>query len=126
MSTNKSIPFKSKTPNPDLPVVFDISSDELNQHRADVRIIDVRRPDEWVGEYGHIAEAELITLNTLPNRIHELNKDEIVVFVCRSGSRSAQAAAFAMENGIQNAYNMKGGMIDWTNKRFTAVEKNGG
>lgn len=123
--TGKFIDFASKTSNPQIPDIFDITPDELNSKRNQVRIIDVRRPDEWVGEFGHIPEAELYTLETLPDRIDELPKDETLVFVCRSGNRSAHAAAFAKENGFTSVYNMRGGMIEWTQKNFATAERNG-
>lgn len=121
MTTSKFVEFTSKTPNPMLPTVYDISADELRNMKSQVKIIDVRRPDEWVGEYGHIPEAELLTLDTLPMKIQELPHDSTLVFVCRSGARSAQAAAFALEHGHKSVYNMRGGMIEWTNKKFETV-----
>jgi len=124
MTSIKTANFKSKIPNPGLPQVYDISAEEVHEKKQAVRLIDVRRPDEWVGEFGHIPEAELVTLDTLPMRIQELPKNETIVFVCRSGARSAQAAAFAIENGITDVYNMKGGMIAWTQLNFETAERN--
>ncbi len=121
-----TIQFRSQTPNPNIPEVDDVSVEEVNEKKSQLRLIDVRRPDEWVGELGHIAEAELMTLDTLPQRLSELSKDESIVFICRSGARSAQAAAFAKENGFSTVYNMRGGMIDWNNKNFATKDKNGG
>ena len=124
MTAVKFIDFKSKTANPNVPSVFDISSEDLKSNKDKVVIVDVRRPDEWVGEYGHIPEAQHIILDNLPMRIGELPKDQTIVFVCRSGARSAQASAFAQENGFQSVYNMKGGMIDWTQKNFETAGRN--
>lgn len=126
MNNTSTIEFKSKTVNPNLPTVFDISPEELKNQLGSVVVVDVRRPDEWVGEYGHIAQAQLMTLNTLPTKINELPKDKTIVFVCRSGGRSAQAAAFAQESGLKDVYNMKGGMIEWCQLNFDSVDKNGG
>ena len=125
MTSNPFIEFESKTINPDLPTVFDISPEELHRKKSDVKIIDVRRLEEWVGEYGHIQEAELMTLNTLPTKINELPKNRTVVFVCRSGGRSAQATAFALEHGLLSVYNMRGGMIEWTKNNFETIQRNG-
>lgn len=123
--TNKFVEFSSRTANPNFPEIEDITAEELRSKQKDVRIVDVRRPDEWVGEYGHIPDAALITLDTLPDRLDELPKDQTVVFVCRSGGRSAQAAAFARQNGFDRVYNMRGGMIDWTQKNFETEERHG-
>ncbi len=124
MTAIKFVEFISKTPNPNIPSVRDVSTDELREKKNSVVIVDVRRPDEWVGEYGHIPEAEHIVLDMLPMKIQELPKDKTIVFVCRSGARSGQAAAFAQENSYQHVYNMKGGMIEWCAKNYETAERN--
>ncbi len=108
-------------PNPQFPGVQDIDPQELWTQRERVRIVDVRRPDEFTGELGHVAGAHHIVLDTLPNHLVDLPTDQIVVFVCRSGGRSAQASAFAKENGLSQVYNMRGGMLLW-NELGLAVE----
>ena len=121
----KNLQLKSKTPNPNIPGVIDVSIEEVYELKNNLYLIDVRRPDEWVGEFGHIDCAELLTLDLLPQKISELPKDKVIVFVCRSGARSANATAFALENGFSEVYNMKGGMLAWTANNFESVEKNG-
>lgn len=110
--------------NPNHEGVLDISVNEVHENLNDLTIIDVRRPDEWSGEYGHIASAKLITLNTLPEHIDEIPKDKPVVFVCRSGGRSGQATSFALQNGFDQVYNMQGGMMAWTDKNLEVEERN--
>src|SRR5262245_21107461 len=87
--------------------VMEIEPQELWDKRKDVVIVDVRQPDEWEGELGHIPGARHIALNTLPERIEEIPADKMVVFVCRSGGRSGRACAFAMEHGLEKVYNLK-------------------
>jgi hydroxyacylglutathione hydrolase len=110
-------PFSSRRPNSANPAVIDIECDELRAHLNEVHIIDVRRPDEWNGELGHIAEAQLITLDTLPEKLSTLPKDKPIVFVCRSGARSASASAFAISHGFLNTFNLAGGMIAWNKSK---------
>ncbi|MFD0679525.1 MULTISPECIES: rhodanese-like domain-containing protein [unclassified Paenibacillus] len=50
-------------------------------------ILDVRESQEW--EEGHIPEATHIPLGELEERHMELNKEQEMVVVCRSGNRSA-------------------------------------
>ena len=121
----KKVEFESKTPNPNINGVEDVLVTEVHKYSNELCLIDVRRPDEWVGEFGHLAEAELMTLDTLPMRLQELPKDKSIVFICRSGARSAQAAAFAKENGFDSVYNMQGGMIAWTEHKLKSVGING-
>ncbi len=107
------VPFRTKKNNPDIPGVEDIEPQELWEQKDSVFIVDVRRPDEFGGELGHVPGAQLMVLDTLPQVLGELPKDQTVVFVCRSGGRSAKASAFARDNGYANVYNMRGGMLLW-------------
>lgn len=116
--TKLHVDFSSKMPNPHFRGVVDISPEELFEKRSHVKLIDVREPREFTDELGHIHGAELITLNLLPEMIVEVPRDTTVVFICRSGGRSAQATAFALENGFSSVYNMKGGMLLWNQLGF--------
>jgi rhodanese-related sulfurtransferase len=114
--------FTSAKPNPNLAIVQDITVDELSQKLEAAHLIDVRRSDEYTGELGHIKGTKLLTLDTLPEHLESLPKDEPIVFVCRSGGRSAQATAFALQNGFQHVFNMQGGMLKW-NELGLPIEK---
>ncbi|MBK9040533.1 MAG: rhodanese-like domain-containing protein [Bdellovibrionales bacterium] len=116
--TKTRVDFSSKMSNPHFPGVVDISPEELFEKRSHVKLIDVRESREFTDELGHIHGAELITLNLIPEKIGEVPRDTTVVFICRSGGRSAQATAFALENGFSSVYNMKGGMLLWNQLGF--------
>jgi hydroxyacylglutathione hydrolase len=105
--------FESEQPNPNYPAIRDIDASELREKLAQVCVIDVRRPDEFTGELGHIAGAKLMTLNALPQTVAQLPKDQTIVFVCLAGGRSAQATALALQHGFTDVYNMQGGMMLW-------------
>lgn len=83
------------------------------------RIIDVRRPDEFTGELGHIPGAELVTLgDELVDFLEDNDPNEEIVFVCRSGGRSGQATNFSLELGFTRTSNMVGGMLAWNEKGY--------
>lgn len=107
------VKFDSATPNPSVPDVQDVSPEEVSQKASSVHLVDVRGPDEYTGELGHVAGSKLIVLDTLPENLHDLPADEPIVFICRSGARSGRAAAYAQEQGFRHVFNMKGGMIQW-------------
>lgn len=111
--TNKSVVFESKEDNLHFEGVFDIDPRELAKKLKEVHLIDVRQPEEFTGELGHIPGAQLMVLDTVPTRTFEIPKDKTVVFVCRSGGRSARATAVALESGLKDVYNLKGGMLLW-------------
>ena len=114
MSTHY-VQLSSKIQNPHFESVFDVTPEEVSQKQSDLVLIDVRQPEEFTGELGHIPGTQLMVLNTLPQELATIPQDKTVVFVCRSGARSAQAAAFAHMNGYKEVYNMLGGMMLWNN-----------
>jgi rhodanese-related sulfurtransferase len=73
-------------------------------------VVDVRRPYEW--EAGRISGAVHIEMNDLAASAESVPRDRTVVFYCRSGSRSALAAAAFRESGWE-AYNLDGGVTAW-------------
>lgn len=115
--------FTSKVPNPNFVDVYDIDPKELSTKTAEVVMIDVRQPEEYVGELGHIEGAQLVVLDTLPQRLQELPKDKTIVFVCLAGGRSARATAFAQQNGYSSVYNMQGGMLSWNELNLPISKK---
>ncbi|GLY64080.1 sulfurtransferase [Amycolatopsis taiwanensis] len=76
-------------------------------------LLDVREQDEWAA--GHAPGAIHIPLGELPARVGELGElpdDKPVYVVCRSGGRSARAAAWLNSSGWE-AVNVAGGMKSW-------------
>jgi rhodanese-related sulfurtransferase len=90
-----------------------VGADWLEEHLADVYVLDVREPTEITGELGAIAGAHLVPLGELRARTTELPKDKPIVAVCRSGGRSAQACTILEANGFTQVANLDGGMIRW-------------
>ncbi len=78
----------------------------------EVIILDVRTPEEYAA--GHIPGAILIPNETIADQMPEQLPDpdaEILVY-CRSGNRSAQAAAKLAAMGYTNVYDF-GGINTW-------------
>ena len=78
-------------------------------------LLDVREPEEYSGDLGHVPGATLVPLKELARRADELyaHKDRHLVAVCRSGVRSTTAAAILTSLGFERVSNMKGGMLAW-------------
>lgn len=114
--------FKTLEENLHFEGILDIDPSEVNERSSELCLIDVRQPDEFTGELGHIPGAKLIVLDVLPENLNDVPRNKPVIFVCRSGGRSARAAAFAKQNGFENVYNMKGGMILWKEQRLPTEE----
>ena len=62
----------------------------LNEHRGEVRIVDVREQDEYSGPLGHIPGAELVPLATVPLKARGWDPDPEIVVVCRGDDRPPQ------------------------------------
>ncbi len=89
-------------------------------------LLDVREPDEFAGELGHIAGSILIPLRHLPKRAGELErfKEREIVAICRAGVRSTTAAAILTGLGFEHVCNLRGGMLDWIEARFPVERVN--
>ncbi len=85
-----------------------------------ITILDVREPAEYA--FGHIPGAISIPLGELEERFEELNKDEELHIICRSGSRSDFAAKKLSEKGFATIKNVIPGMKDWTGPIETTNE----
>jgi len=72
------------------------------------RILDIREPWEW--EKGTLPDATLISMGEIPHRLDELDTEQALLVVCRSGSRSHQVALFLTMNGFTKVANLAGGM----------------
>jgi rhodanese-related sulfurtransferase len=96
------------------PGLYEVGPEETLKNLSTIKVIDVRRPDEFTGELGHIKGAQLATLEAeFPSVIEKLPKNETYVFVCRSGARSLKATAYAHSLGFEKVFNMAGGMMAW-------------
>ena len=79
-------------------------------HAAGDYVIDVREPFEYVA--GHVPGARLIPLDRLPRHLAGLPAGEPIYVICASGGRSATAAEFLTQRGI-NARSVAGGIREW-------------
>lgn len=87
--------------------------------KAPAQLIDVRGPDEFNGELGHIEGAQLVTLGAeLSKFLDSGDRNKEYVFICKAGGRSARATAEALSKGYKHAINMMGGMMKWNDHKL--------
>jgi sulfur-carrier protein adenylyltransferase/sulfurtransferase len=86
----------------------------------DLYILDVREPHEYqiCNLHGH-----LIPLGELPRRVHELDSSKEIVAHCRSGKRSADAVQFLQKAGFRKIWNLKGGILAWSDEVDPTIPK---
>lgn len=84
---------------------------EMMDQNKECVILDVRDQSEY--DEGHIPDAILIPYTEIENRAEELpDKNQLILVYCRSGRRSAIAAASLVDMGYTNVKDF-GGIIDW-------------
>lgn len=87
-----------------------VDIDPTEVGREKLRIIDVREPNEFTGELGHIPSAELVPLGTLLEAAKGWDRSASLLLVCRTGGRSSRAAESLAQRGFGNLMNLRGGM----------------
>lgn len=82
---------------------------------AALAIVDVRGPNEFVGELGHIPGAVNIPVGDIPNRLIEIKAlgDRPVIMVCKTDKRSARAAEILRDENFADVRVLRGGMERW-------------
>jgi len=115
--------------------VKDINNQDLKELiQQGVAVIDVRATSEWQ-QTGIVEGSSLIMfydeqgkydLNNWLTEVSKVaNKDELVVLICHSGSRSKQLAKYLTKvDGYKNVYNVQRGIAHWIRKNNSVVAPN--
>lgn len=101
--------YETAAPNP--AGYRDLTPAALHAALGTVRVVDVREPDELLGELGRIAGVEPAPLATVARLASKWPPDDEIVLVCRSGGRSGRAAALLVAAGFRKVLNLAGGML---------------
>ncbi|MGE0397633.1 MAG: MBL fold metallo-hydrolase [Kofleriaceae bacterium] len=96
---------------------IDIEPEDVAEHR-EAALVDVREPQEFTGELGHVPGAQLVPLATLSQTAATWDRERAIILVCRSGGRSAVAATELARHGFRHLYNLRGGMLAWNARRL--------
>ena len=95
---------------------FEITPEELKQKLdsgADLTVLDCREP--WEYQAAHIAPSTLIPMDQIPARVNqELDPEEHIVVVCHHGVRSANVAAWLLQQGFERVQSLRGGIDRWS------------
>lgn len=96
---------------------------------VDVRTNEERKFVGYVPETTHIAWATGTSFNRNPRFLKELEnkvgKDKTILLLCRSGNRSALAAAAAYQAGFEQVYNILEGFEGDLNEQQQRNQSNG-
>ena len=92
-----------------------VTNEELQKKleaKENITVLDVREPAEHA--FSRIPGAKSIPLGQLEERLNELNPEEEIHVVCRTGTRSDMACQMLAEKGFKNVKNVLPGMSGWT------------
>lgn len=106
--------------NPDEVTVFQMRH-ALQHPGDDIRVVDVREPDEF--EIARVEGTTLIPLSLLPQRFTELNPNQQIYLHCKSGKRSMKAVEFLRQQGFKYVKSVKGGISAWSDEIDHSVPK---
>lgn len=98
--------------------------DELPDLPADAIFLDIRTPEELVeeGAFAPALHSRNIPLDTLRERMHELEPGRPVYIACRVGQRAHVAEQILRHNGVE-AYNLLGGFRLYQQMRRDAAAR---
>lgn len=74
-------------------------------------LLDVREP--WEFDTCQISGSQLMSMNSVPARMGELDDEATIVCICHHGARSMQVAGFLERQGFANLFNLTGGIHRW-------------
>ena len=86
----------------------------------DVLVLDVRTPEDFAGEQGHIDIAINIPVEQLADRLAEISdyQERPVVTICRTDRKSATAAQILAQNGFADVHIARMGMTAWNKQGY--------
>lgn len=88
--------------------------------KGDGIILDVREAAEYA--FGHIPGAKSIPMGDLADRMNELDKNQTIYVICRTGTRSDLAAQQLAAAGFTKIYNVLPGMTEYTGELKKEVQ----
>ena len=94
----------------------------LKSQKDNYIILDFRTKEEF--NSGHLDSALLIPVDELEARYVELTENKPIIVYCKSGRRSAKAAAILISKGFSQVYDMTGGIDAWTIIGYPVIIEN--
>jgi rhodanese-related sulfurtransferase len=92
----------------------------LIKERRNVYLLDVRTPGEY--QQMRLADAHLIPIDQLTQRLAELPGDRPILVYCAVGSRSSQVFNFLARRGYSEVYNLDGGIYAWAQRGYPILK----
>ena len=94
---------------------------ELIKASADVKLLDVRTPEEY--QIARIEGCVLVDQTLAQEILQSWPKDVHIITICHHGVRSLNAASFLRANGFENTQSMSGGIDAWSQTVDPAIPR---
>jgi rhodanese-related sulfurtransferase len=94
---------------------------EMVRDNSDMLILDLRTPEEFLGETGHLRRAYNIPLDRLPFRLLEISawREETILVYCRAKKDCGESGmSILVSSGFTDAVLMVGGIDAWIEEGF--------
>ena len=100
-----------------------VSIAELKQRLdagEDLLLLDVRTPEDYNGEQGHVSGSVLIPVEQLAQRLDEISDylEKPIITICRTDRKSAKAAQILTQHGYADVHVARMGMTDWLKHQY--------
>jgi len=108
-------PYKKLSP----PIAY-----EMMRDNPEMLVIDLRPPQEYNGETGHVRRATNIPVDRLPFRLLEISafREDTVLVYCRRGDGCGEKGiGILLASGFENVVLMDGGIDNWIQEGFKTV-----
>jgi molybdopterin/thiamine biosynthesis adenylyltransferase/rhodanese-related sulfurtransferase len=103
---------ESESEDSDLPEILPAELAERIRRGDEFDLIDVREPHEW--DIAHIPGARLVPLDSIVEALATLDTAREIVVHCKMGGRSAKAVRQLRSAGFRKVWNLKGGILRWS------------
>lgn len=113
-SKREGPPYKKLSP----PIAY-----EMMRDNPELLVIDLRPPQEFNGETGHLRRAYNIPLERLPFRLLEIGafRDDTILIYCKNDGCGEKGAGILFSSGFENVVLMEGGIDKWIQDGFKTV-----
>jgi molybdopterin/thiamine biosynthesis adenylyltransferase/rhodanese-related sulfurtransferase len=100
----------------DIPLEISVTEAKrlLDEEACTALLVDVREPYET--EICQVKGSELIPMRQIPERMHDLPRDEHLLILCHTGVRSMRVTEFLRAQGFTAVSNVGGGIAAWTDQ----------
>jgi rhodanese-related sulfurtransferase len=107
-------PYRKLTP----PVAYEMIRDSPG-----ILVLDLRPPQQFNGQTGHLRQAKNIPLARLPYRLLEIIafREETILIYCEADECADKATSVLAASGFENVILMDGGIEKWIRQGFKTV-----